>query len=75
MMRTTITPMQSNVHLLIPNNYIGKKIEITFFALDELEEKQPQKTLGDFLGILPENEYHQLKEHILQARQEWNRDF
>jgi len=38
------------------------------------EQRKPyQKTLGDFLGILPENEYVQLKKHTSQARKEWDR--
>ena len=75
MVRTVITPKQTDIQLLIPENYIGKKVEFTFFALDELEEKKPQKTLGDFLGLLSENEYDQLEEHTSKARKEWNRDF
>jgi len=75
MVRTVITPTQTDIHLAIPKNYIGKKVEIIFSALDELAEKKPQKTLGDFLGLLSENEYIQLKEHTQQARKEWNRDF
>ena len=67
--------MQNDIHLSIPENYIGKKVEITFFAIDELVEKQPQKTLGDFLGLLAEDEFLQLKEYTQQARKEWNRDF
>jgi len=70
-----ITPSQTDVQLMIPENYIGKKVEIIFFALDELEEKQPKKTLGDFLGLLSEKEYLQLEEYTSQARKEWDRDF
>ena len=75
MIRTIITPRQTDISLLIPENYIGKKVEFTFFALEELEGKKPQKTLGDFLGLLSENEYEQLEEYTSQARKEWNRDF
>ena len=38
-------------------------------------DKKPQKTLGDFFGVLSENESKQLKEYTSQARKEWNRDF
>jgi len=75
MVRTIITPTQNDISLLIPKNYIGKKVEVTFFALDELEEKQPQKTLGDFFCSLSEEECFQLREYTTQARKEWNRDF
>jgi hypothetical protein len=75
MVKTVITPKQTDVHLSIPENYVGKQVEITFFVLDELVEKHPQKTLGDFFGRLPEKEYLQLKECTQHARKEWNRNF
>ena len=73
--RTVITPSQTDICLLIPEKYIGKRVEITYLVLDEYEEKEPKKTLGDFLGLLSENEYLQLEEHTLQARKEWDRFF
>ena len=75
MVRTIITPTQKDIHLSIPENYLGKKVEVTFFALDELMEKKTKKTLGDFFGSLSEKEYLQLKDYTQQARKEWNRDF
>jgi len=76
MVRTVITPRQTDIRLAIPENYIGKKVEVTFFALEELfEDKQPQKTLGDFFGVLAENDFQQLKEITSQARKEWDRVF
>jgi hypothetical protein len=32
-------------------------------------------TMGDFFGVLSEEDYQQLKEHALKARKEWNRNF
>ena len=75
MVRTIITPSQTDIHLSIPERYIGKKVEITFFALDELMEKKSKKTMGDFLGLLSDDDYTQIKEFTQQARKEWNRDF
>ena len=102
MVRTVITPRQTDILLAIPESYIGKKIEVTFFALEELfEDKQPhlcfactvptplvlgtkceahaqsakQKTLGEFFGVLAENDFQQLKEYTTQARKEWDRVF
>lgn len=73
MVRTTIIPEQNNVTLSIPEMFIGKAVEVTFIALDELNPL-PKKTLGDFLGMLSENDYLQLKNHTEQARKEWNRN-
>ncbi|MDR1021888.1 MAG: hypothetical protein LBL94_01205 [Prevotellaceae bacterium] len=74
MVRTVITPENTNIHLSIPENYVGKTIEITFLSLEELEQHFPV-TLGDFWGILSEEEALQLSKHTQQARKEWNRDF
>lgn len=73
MIRTVITPDQTDIHLSIPANYVGKPIEITFLALDELDQR-PEKTMGDFLGLLSREAYNRLKEHTEQARKEWNRN-
>jgi hypothetical protein len=74
MVRTIITPKHTDIHLSIPETYVGKTVEITFLVLDE-PEQQPKKTLGDFWGLLSEEEYLQLKDHTQQARKEWNRSF
>ena len=46
-----------------------------YFALDDIDAKQSPKTLGDFFGVLSEYECLQLREHITQARKEWDMDF
>jgi hypothetical protein len=74
MVRTIVIPEQNNVLLSMPDAYIGKTIEITFLALDELSLPS-QKTLGDFAGLLSLNDYQQLKDHTQQARSEWDRNF
>ena len=75
MVRTIITPSQTDIRLTIPENYVGKKVEITFFALDELFEKKSKKTMGDFFGLLSDDDYINIKEYTQQARNEWNRNF
>jgi hypothetical protein len=74
MVRTILTPEQRDICLSIPEAYIGKPVEIIFLALDELDG-HPEKTMGDFFGVLPGDTYLQLKKHTEQARAEWNRDF
>lgn len=75
MIKTLAIPQNNSYNLAIPNNYIGKKIEIIFYALDEIVEEKvkPKKTMADFCGILSESDYSSLKEHTEQARTEWNR--
>ena len=52
MIKTVILPQHNNYTLIIPDNYIGKEIEILFYALDELEEKNTQKNLWQIFGEL-----------------------
>ncbi|MDH4459884.1 MAG: hypothetical protein QE277_00565 [Flectobacillus sp.] len=75
MIKTLAIPQNNSYNLAIPNNYIGKKIEIIFYALDEIVEEKvkPTKTMADFCGILSDSDYSSLKEHTEQARTEWNR--
>jgi hypothetical protein len=74
MIRTILTPEHRDIHLSIPEAYIGKPIEVTFIALDELE-RRPEKTMSDFFGLLSGDAYSLLKNHTEQARKEWNRNF
>ena len=76
MIKTIITPQNNSLCIVIPNNYVGKEIEVILYAKDELEEEKikPKKTLANFTGILSENDYQSLKSHAEQARKEWNRD-
>lgn len=76
MIKTIAIPQSNNYNIALPNSYIGKKIEILVYALDEVAEEKattPRKTMADFNGILSENDYQSLKEHTDQARNEWNR--
>lgn len=77
MIKTVVTPQKNSYNLTIPANYIGKKIEILLYALDEVAEEKnttPKKSMADFSGILSDNDYQALKAHTEQARKEWNRD-
>jgi hypothetical protein len=74
MIRTLITPEHTDVNLSIPKTYIGRPLEIILFAMDELSP-QPVKTLGDFAGLLSDEDSINLKAHTQQARTEWNRNF
>jgi len=77
MTKTVITPKKGSYNLAIPEEYIGKQIEILLYSLDEVAEEkkaQPKKTMADFWGILSDKDYQLLKQHTEQAREEWNRN-
>jgi hypothetical protein len=76
MIKTIVTPQNNSLYLAIPNNYIGREIEVLLYAKDELQEEKikPKKTMAHFSGILSDNDYQSLKSHTEKARKEWNRD-
>lgn len=77
MIKTLAIPQNNSYTLAIPNNYIGRKIEILFYALDEIVEETPlpivKKRLSDkYRGILSKEQGQSLNEHIKEMRSEWN---
>ena len=76
MVRTIITPDNTNVNLSIPSDYVGRKIEVMYYPVDELIEEKPltPKTMASFRGLLSEAEGNELQEHIKRSRNEWDRD-
>lgn len=74
MVRTIITPTDTNIQLSISEEYIGKAIEITYLALEELEQTSTKKTMADFKGILTANEADQLQDYVTKSREEWSRN-
>jgi len=77
MVRTTITPDKTDVHLSIPPNYVGRQIEVMYYPIDELtEEKQlTAKTMSAFKGILSQAEGDELQEYVRKSREEWDKRF
>lgn len=70
MVRTVITPTNTNITLSIPDDYIGKPIEITFLALEELELELPKKTMADFWGVISDQTAEALHQQVEQSRNE-----
>ncbi len=72
MVRTIITPTNTDVHMQINKEYIGKPIEITYLALEELEQKPVnKKTMADFWGILSDETAEDMRAQVKQSRNEW----
>lgn len=71
MVRTVITPTNTNISLSIPQDYVGKPIEITFLALEELEQKFEKKTMADFWGVISDETAEVLHKQVEQSRNEW----
>ena len=74
MVRTVITPADVEVHLTISKEYVGRPIEITYLALDELEREPvstPRKTMADFWNVLSDDTAEKLRSEIDNMRNEW----
>lgn len=77
MIRTVVTPESQTVSIDVPKSYVGKKIEVLLYAVDELIEREPQcmGNAASFKGIFSEAEAVQFHHYLKQARNEWDRDF
>ena len=71
MVRTVIIPANRDVHISIPENYVGKPIEITYLALEELEQKI-HKTMADFWNTISDESAEKLHRNSEQMRSEWD---
>ena len=76
MIRTIITPQQTNISINIPSNYIGKQIEVLLYAIDEVELEKTNAPLNasKYKGIFSKKEGETLNDFITRARNEWERD-
>ena len=77
MIKTTVTPKSNKINLSIPNNYIGKEIEVLIYAKDEVDvDKERPKLSTRFAGSLKLSgeEYQNFQEAITQMRNEWDKN-
>ena len=78
MIRTTITPKNQDLSIHIPEDYVGRQIEVLLYAVDELlqEEKIVPKKPADFRGKLKltNEQYADFQNHVKNIRDEWKRD-
>ncbi|MCU0469881.1 MAG: hypothetical protein MUF58_14900 [Arcicella sp.] len=74
MIKTIVVPQNDSYNLAIPKNYIGKKIEILFYALDEIVEEKStisgKKLSEKYRGVLSKEQGRSLKKHITKMRDE-----
>jgi hypothetical protein len=74
MMRTVITPSENKCTIFLPDEYIGRKIEISFLALDELTLGERDKiALKKYRGIFKFDSKKQEKfnQYLSEIRNEW----
>ncbi|MEA5140401.1 hypothetical protein [Arcicella rigui] len=75
MLRTSITPEQRDILLSVPQEYVGKKIEVLMYAIEEIVEELPRKvTMADFWGKLSDESAQKIHDNVKQMRSEWEQD-
>jgi len=76
MIRSLVTPQSNDLHIAIPDNYIGKKVEILVFSHDETnrEPENEPDIMAQFWGVVSDDTTKKMHEHILQSRAEWEQD-
>jgi hypothetical protein len=75
MIRTSIIPQNTDVLISIPQNYVGKEIEIFFYAVDELIQQKPQTPklkLSELAGTLSDETAEKLQKYVTDSRNEWD---
>jgi len=72
MIRTVITPSNQTVYFEIPKNYVGKKLEIIAFTIDEAtQEPKKKNTMSQFWGVMSKQTAADLHQQIEISRNEW----
>ena len=75
MIRTTITPQQADILVSVPPQYIGKKLEVLLYAVEEVtEEAAPPATMAQFWGILSKKTADDILHRSNESRNEWDRN-
>lgn len=76
MVHTIIVPSSRQVQFEIPNEYVGKEVEIIAFTKGEgmKEKTTSSKKPSDFFGSLSTEEGQKMQDYLTQSRKEWERD-
>ncbi len=75
MIRTIVTPSNTDLHVLIPKEYVGKQIEVLLYPTDEVQEERiTKKNSSSLRGTLnlSDKQYNDLQQHSKDIRNEWD---
>lgn len=71
MIRTIITPENQDLYLHIPESYVGKKIEVIAFAVDEAAIEPKKMKMADFWGTISDETAAELHKETTDSRNDW----
>ena len=74
MIRTVVTPINNDLHLILPNEYIGRKIEISYFPLDDISTSVQNSNISvtDLWNTISDETAEKLHNNINEMRKEWD---
>jgi hypothetical protein len=71
MIRTVVTPDDQDIYLHIPESYVGKKIEVIAFAVDEAVPEPNKAKMADFWGSISDETAAELHKETTESRNSW----
>ena len=73
MIRTNLIPQDTAIQIAVPQSYVGKKVEVLLYMLEEITETQKLPyILADLWGKLSDESAQALHPATTAAREEWN---
>ncbi len=69
MLRKFITPENANIHLSIPQDYVGKRLEVLLYAVDEINDSVPvmhaqKRKPSEFAGCISKESAMAMLQHL-----------
>ncbi|WP_147204083.1 hypothetical protein [Segetibacter aerophilus] len=75
MIRTQIIPDSNKISVVVPDNYIGKKVEVILFSEDDVDEVGSKKgEIKRYKGMFSKEKALEMQEFAQQIRKEWGRE-
>ena len=76
MIRTIVTPKNTDLLITIPENYVGKQVEVLIYPTDEISEDKTLTKSPSLRGKLQlsDEQYQDFHLYLANTRREWNRD-
>jgi hypothetical protein len=75
MIKTIIIPKNNHIDLIVPDNYIGKEIEILLYSKEEVASEKSTKSMKDFWGKLSDITSNDLQKQVVEGRNEWQNKY
>lgn len=79
MIRTNLTSNNTHINILIPNDYVGKQLEVLVYAKEEVSESVPEaltkrRKPSEFIGSISKDKAVRMLHEIQKSRNEWEQD-